>query len=191
MIKWTDRYSDRPDYEGCVLACPVWHPRAYSCDFETVYASVWTGDRVEDVDVGVGGYSNWDYWGSVTIDATDEVRELAKCWRREVDRKAAEWQQAVLDWTRATTIQRGDYVERISGRKPPVGTAGRVDYIGDTAYGDSVKVNGTWGGKPHTWRKVLSREHVDPITWRRVRKATELLDERAREVYAKHPYRLA
>lgn len=191
MIEWLqDKYSDRPDYKGHVLEYPVWHPQAFSCDFETVYASVWTGDRIEDVDVGAGGYSNWTYWGRVEVDATDEARQLADQWKKKVQRELAEWTQMVNDWSRATTISVGDYVERISGRKPPIGTKGRVEFIGQTAYGESVKVDGVWGGKPHTWRKILGRDYVDPLLWQRIQRAIERLDSRTIEVYAKHRYRI-
>ena len=190
-ITWTkEKYQDRPDYTGCVLACPVYHPQAYSCDYETVYASVWTGESIKDVDIGVGGYSNWTFWGKAVVDADDHIRQLAQQWQDKVNREAEEYGQCVRDWISATTITKGDYVERISGRKPPIGTTGYVDYIGQTTYGESIKVGGRWGGKPHTWHKVLSRDHVEPVMWRRIQLAIERLDNETLKIYAKHPYHI-
>ncbi len=144
-IKWNHESAKagRVEYEGAVLAFPVWHSNIGRGDYETRYARVWTGTEIADIDVGTVSYgSSWPL-ADVGVDATPEVREAAGAWEKA--KKQAEYDKAELisRWKRQTSIASGAEVLVVSGRKIKIGTVGCVEAVSEK-FGVSAKVNCVW-----------------------------------------------
>jgi len=144
-IRWNpdSAKAGQVEFEGAVLAYPVYHASAFNCDYESVYATVWDGEKTLDISVGTVSYGSSWWQGNAGVDATPEVRAFADAYLKAKKAKEYAHGQLIRDWQQATTIHRGKRVVVRRGRKVPIGTVAEVERTA-TTYGLSVLLNGKW-----------------------------------------------
>jgi hypothetical protein len=121
------------EYEGAVLG--TWERNGY--DDSDFYALVWDGEKVTSVMYGTA--RGWTYHNGASVDATDEVKDLAAAWLAADGMKR--YREA--DLAEAVDVAVGKRVRVIKGRKVPKGTEGVIGWLGEDQYSGSRY--GTWG----------------------------------------------
>lgn len=158
-ITWKE--SGKTEYEGAVLAYPVYHTSAFSCDYENVFARVWTGQNVCDIDCGTVSYgSAWVKTESITIDATPGVKTAAAEYERQQFAATCAMNTAIKDMKYLTFIQPGDLVLVVKGRKVPRGTRLSVSRTGRSQFGFFVQGYATDGSPDCIY---CNEDNVQPI----------------------------
>lgn len=109
------------------------------------YMTVWNHELNQPEEICFASTRGWTYpaYGSY-IDATPEVMNLYNEWINFQEKKARE--KAIEQEKR--TVRKYKEVQVIRGRKVPIGTVGRVFWIGDTGWGESVGIE-TASGERH------------------------------------------
>lgn len=93
-------------------------------DDSDFYALVWDGEKLTNVEYDTTRYAGG---GSATVDATPEVIATANAWAYKTLRRVA-WKGYV---ERLRKPRKGDVVEVVRGRKLPVGTRGKLFWLGE------------------------------------------------------------
>lgn len=99
-------------------------------DDSDFYAIVWDGEKITTVDYASTRF--WTYHNTAEVDATDSVKAAARAWLRKHAARQYELSQ------RSRAASHGDTVRVTKGRKVPVGTEGKVFWIGEKRWGTRV-----------------------------------------------------
>src|SRR4051794_1476976 len=121
------------EYEGAVLG--TWERNGY--DDSDFYALVWDGEQVTSVQYATT--RGWTYHNGASVDATDEVKDLAAAYLAADGIKR--YRQA--DLADAADVAVGKRVRVVKGRKIAKGTEGTIGWLGEDRYSGSRY--GTWG----------------------------------------------
>ena len=103
-------------------------------DDSDFFALVWDDAKGEPVEVGYASTRGWTYPNNATVDATPEIVEKYLAWK-ETMRQAYLKMQAEKE---AKTVAKYKEVKVVRGRKVPLGTLGRVFWMGNSGFGMSV-----------------------------------------------------
>ncbi len=164
------------EYVGCTLTNR--YDIYMGFDVYADYADIFDGEKVVKISVGSGYCGMTDYTAMAVKDATPEIEALAKAWREEQYRKVCQRRLAESTIKEANRVKRDDTIEVVRGRKHPIGTKGKVFWVGDTRYGKSIgfKIEGSetalWVAYGNV-EKVLTSEQEEEV-----KEAEEILAER-------------
>ena len=151
MILWKTGYdtvrdydtktsTPAPRYAGAVLGTTGRDVRVMSDVWSWMtYAQVWDGTKVKDV--AVASSDPYAVYADVTVDATPAVLAAVTAFKAAEAAAAAKAAAvAAVDKrvAEATRVAKGKDVTVVKGRKVPLGTTGRVFWLGETKYGTRV-----------------------------------------------------
>lgn len=152
MILWNTKWASdkdwstgavtpKPDYAGAVLGTTGRSVQVMSDVWSWMtFAQVWDGTAVKDVVVASSDpYAV--YADAVTVDATPAVLaavDAFKAAQAAAAAKAAAVAAVDAKVYAARTVAKGKDVTVVRGRKVPIGTTGRVFWLGATKYGTRV-----------------------------------------------------
>lgn len=149
--------QQQPEYAGCVI--DTYEHNGY--DDSDFYAVCWDEAKGQLVEVeydttrcGRGGWAK--------IDATEEV--LRKVYRFH-HRQARAVFDTVFNPKQARQARKGDAVAVVRGRKVPVGTVGKVFWIGEVYNQYTRKTEQRAGIEADGERLFVPVDFLEPISW--------------------------
>ena len=114
------------------------------------YAEVWDGKCVRTVTVGHGYCTMNEILGVTVVDASPLSIEKARNGKKAAQARAAKLEAERRAKIEAETVRKGKEVEVFKGRKVPVGTKGRVFWMGNNGWGMSVGIETKEGDRMFT-----------------------------------------
>lgn len=152
----------KPDYAGAVLST-VWRVERIMSDVwaDMGYARVW--DEAESRVREVGYAGDGRTYGTVEVDATDDVKAKAAAYDASVAAAAAKRERESEVNRRvsyAMKVEVGKDVVVVKGRKVKKGTAGRVFWMGEGKWG--VRVGLTDAAGATHWTAASNVEVANP-----------------------------
>jgi len=152
----------KPTYDGAVLGTTGRDERIMSDVWAWItYAKVWDGSKVTEVAIAD---SEFGRYGEATIDASDDVKAAAVAWeaaKAAAAEKAARANAVDKTIAYAYDLAVGKDVTVVKGRKVPVGTTGRIFWLGATKFGPRVGIETANGERHFTARGNVEVSNPD------------------------------
>lgn len=116
-------------YVGCVIS--VWEKNGY--DDSDFYAEVWDEETQSIKTIEYASTRGWCYPNGARIDATPEVIDKVRAYLKKKNLEALQMKEK----QEAHTVYKDKLIKVVKGKKVPVGTIGKVFWIGTKQYGYS------------------------------------------------------